>query len=119
MSNACPSLLFRDFLHTDQPVVAQAMGDKRVTQFYGLETTHPNAHAVAREQLDWYRDLARDKSGWWQAITVQRKVVGGIGVYDRDDDGDSAELGYWLLPEYWGQGIMRTALPLWQPLWQP
>ena len=21
----------------------------------------------------------------------------------------------WLLPEYWGQGIMRTALPLWLP----
>ena len=115
MSHASPSLLFREFLRTDLPVVAQAMGDERVTQFYGLETTHPNAHAVAREQLDWYRDLARDKTGWWQAITVQRNVVGGIGVYDRDDDGDSAELGYWLLPCHWGQGIMRTALPLWLP----
>ena len=43
------------------------------------------------------------------------QLVGALGAYDRDDDSDSAELGYWLLPRHWGQGLMRSALQLWLP----
>lgn len=110
------TLQFRDFSAADLSVIAHAMGDVQVTQFYGLETEHTDAQAIAREQLDWYNSLQTDAEGWWQAICVDKQVVGAIGVYDRDEDGDSAELGYWLLPSHWGQGVMRKALPQWLPL---
>ena len=110
------TLQFRDFSAADLPVIARAMDDVQVTQFYGLETEQTDAQAIAREQLDWYNTLQADKEGWWQAICVDKQVVGAIGVYDRDEDGDSAELGYWLLPSHWGQGVMRKALPQWLPL---
>lgn len=113
--HAAPLLQFRDLTRTDLPAVTQAMGDARVTQFYGLETEHSEPLAIAREQIDWYRRLDRDGEGWWQAICQADAVIGAVGVYERDDDGDSAELGYWLLPSHWGQGVMRTALPLWLP----
>lgn len=109
-------LQFRDFSTADLAVIALAMGDAKVTQFYGLETEQTNTHAIAREQLDWFHELAGNDEGWWQAICREGQVIGAIGVYDREDAGDSADLGYWLLPSHWGQAVMRKALPLWLPL---
>ena len=105
------NLQFRDFDEGDLSVIASAMGDPQVTRYYGLETTHTDALAIAREQLGWYRELDAEGAGWWQAICLNGQPIGAIGAYDRDEDGDSAELGYWLLPSHWGQGVMRSALP--------
>jgi ribosomal-protein-alanine N-acetyltransferase len=110
-----PLLQFRDFCAADLPIMAQAMGDARVTQFYGLETEQTDAQAIAREQLAWYQGQAAEGTGWWQAICAEGRVLGAVGIYDRDDDGDSAELGYWLLPSQWGRGVMRLALRQWLP----
>ncbi len=44
------------------------------------------------------------------AITANREVIGGIGL-DRIY-GHSAEIGYWLGKEHWGQGIMTEAVKL-------
>ena len=115
MTAANTSLQFRDFSTADLPVIASAMGDTRVTQFYGLETAQTDANAIAQEQLAWYQDLAQDGEGWWQALCIANQVVGGLGVYDCENDGNSAELGYWLLPSHWGQGLMRAALSQWLP----
>jgi len=50
------------------------------------------------------RQLAR-------AIEINGEAVGSIGVFVRDDVYHrSAELGYWLSEEYWGQGIMSEAI---------
>ena len=114
MSNPA-TLQFRDFQASDLAAIAQAMGDARVTQFYGLETTHTQPSAIAQEQLDWFVSLAKDGEGWWQAITHNGAVAGAIGIYDFDEDGDSADLGFWLLPTQWGQGLMQQALRQWLP----
>ena len=112
------TLQFRDFSAADLSVVARAMGDVQVTQFYGLETEQTDAQAIAREQLDWLHALHTQGEGWWQAIAAadDGALVGGIGAYDRDDDSDSADLGFWLLPAHWGQGVMRQALRQFAPL---
>ncbi len=109
------TIAFRNFCPADLPAIAQAMGDARVTRFYGLETTHDAPGAIAQEQLDWFAALAADGDGWWQAVWLEGALAGAIGVYERDDEGDSAELGYWLLPHYWGRDLMRQALRLWLP----
>jgi len=45
------------------------------------------------------------------AIEVNGKAVGSIGVFPQSDIHEkSAELGYWLAEEYWGQGIMTKAI---------
>lgn len=108
--HASLNLQFRDFDDGDLSVIASAMGDPQVTHYYGLETMHTDALAIAREQLDWYRELGAEGEGWWQAICLNAQPIGAIGAYDRDEDGDSAELGYWLLPGHWGRGVMRSAL---------
>ena len=110
-----PTLVLRDFAQTDLPAVALAMGDPQVTRYYGLETTHTNARAIAQEQLDWYRTLARDQEGWWQAVVHEGGLIGAVGVYDYDDEADSADLGFWLSPAYWGGCRLRAALRQWLP----
>lgn len=134
-SGDAQALHLRDFNAHDLPQLAQAFADARVRAFYGLATTRTDGAFIAREQLDWYAELAADGEGWWQALCVPQPggpgatspaqgaaasaaagaVMGGIGVYARDDDGDSAELGFWLAHAAWGQGWMKQALPLFLP----
>lgn len=46
-----------------------------------------------------------------RAIEVDGKAVGNVGVFFKDDVYcKSAELGYWLGEEYWGNGIMSRAV---------
>ncbi|MCL2643495.1 MAG: GNAT family N-acetyltransferase [Candidatus Bathyarchaeota archaeon] len=45
------------------------------------------------------------------AITYNDKVVGGIGVFRKDNVHRlTAELGYYLAESYWGRGIMTNAV---------
>lgn len=43
------------------------------------------------------------------AIFKQNQIVGLIGVPKTHDSGKTIEIGYWLSPDYWHQGIMRKA----------
>lgn len=46
-----------------------------------------------------------------RAIVVDSHVVGSIGIFCGTDVYEkSAELGYWLAEEYWGQSIMTEAV---------
>jgi len=46
-----------------------------------------------------------------RAIEVAGEAVGSIGVFVQNDVyRKSAELGYWLSEDYWGQGIMSGAV---------
>ena len=115
------SVRLRDFTPQDLPHVAQAFADARVRAFYGLSTHSTDGEFIAREQLAWYADLGANGEGWWQALCAPlaggaQAVVGGVGVYDRDDAGDSAELGFWLAQQAWGQGWMKLALRQFLPL---
>ena len=45
------------------------------------------------------------------AIDIDGKAVGGVGfVIGSDVERISAEIGYWLGEQYWGRGIMTSAV---------
>lgn len=45
------------------------------------------------------------------AITIESKVVGSIGIFRQENiHRQTAELGYYVAEEYWGQGIMTDAV---------
>lgn len=64
------------------------------------------------EQLEWYAELERTHTGIWWAITVADtgKFCGAIGYNNLSREHKKAELGFWLLPDYWGRGYVSEAL---------
>jgi len=69
---------------------------------------HPYTRADARQ---WIQIVQERKPETNFAIDVGGKAVGGISVMLHDDvERCSAEVGYWLGEEFWGQGIMTAVL---------
>ena len=60
--------------------------------------------------MEWYTD---PKQLWWAICSADNKVFYGAGgLNDISQKDRKAEIGLWLLPEYWGKGIMKEAMPL-------
>ncbi len=55
--------------------------------------------------------IANDNPTKVFAIEANGEAVGSIGIFPQSDIHEkSAEIGYWLAEEYWGQGIMTKAI---------
>ena len=72
-------------------------------------------HRSIEETEEYLRKLiARSKleSGhyWFIALKESKKVIGTVGLLNIDKRKGSAEIGYGLSPDYWGQGYFQEAL---------
>lgn len=63
--------------------------------------------------MDWFADLEKTGKGIWWAICskTDRSFCGAGGFNNADHQHRKAEIGFWLIPEYWGQGIMQETMP--------
>ena len=62
--------------------------------------------------MDWYANHEKNETGQWFAICSKSGTFYGAGgLNDRNPQNCKAEIGFWLLPEYWGRGIMGEAMP--------
>ncbi|MBL7946263.1 MAG: GNAT family N-acetyltransferase [Flavobacteriales bacterium] len=101
-----------------QPIVAEdkvyihrGLSHPDVVRYYAVN--YPNLEAV-QEQMDWYASIAREGTGQWWAIraTSHHAFCGAIGINNIVAQHRRCELGFWLLPEHWRQGIISDVLPL-------
>jgi len=86
--------------------------DERVNQFLD----RPIAKTVndARQFINKIKTgIAKNEAIYW-AITLlnQSKLIGTICLWNLSDDGTKAEIGFELLPNYLGRGIMHEVLPI-------
>ena len=84
-----------DTLLWDGPDVVEDM-----TSFYELHETR----TFAEHGFHW---ILRDRTG--QLTNEGGTPLGSIGLEPGKDDED-CEIGYWLAPPYWGQGLMAEAI---------
>lgn len=103
-------LLLRQFCADDLPFVFKGLSHPDVIPYYGvnyftLEET--------KSQLTWFREIQENETGIWWAICDKTtlSLFGAIGFNDLNKSGQKAEIGFWLLPEYWGTGIIKAAAP--------
>lgn len=102
--------LLRQIQASDRPQIFAGLSNPRVIAHYGI--SYPTELAT-QEQIDWYAYLEKTQSGYWWAICDARtpdRLLGTCGIYEIDSFNNNAEIGYWLLPEYWGLGVMHECL---------
>jgi [ribosomal protein S5]-alanine N-acetyltransferase len=59
-------------------------------------------------------DLEKEGIGiWWAVCSLDNKTFYGAGgLNNLSKEHKKAEIGFWLLTDYWGQGILKEAMPL-------
>lgn len=101
-------LLLRQIDKEDIQHIFEGLSNPEVIKFYGISYTSLES---TKEQMTWYSNLEKSKTGIWWAISSQdkRKFYGAIGFYGISREHKKAEIGYWLLPEFWGKGYIQEA----------
>jgi ribosomal-protein-alanine N-acetyltransferase len=104
--------ILRQIVQADLLRIFQGLSDQQVIEHYGV------CYATLEEtqaQMDWFTQIFADGSGIWWGVYLHEApelLIGACGFNERDQLHRNAELGYWLLPEYWRQGLMNECLPL-------
>lgn len=104
-----PGLVLQPMTQADIAHVHHGLSHPDVIRYYAVRFMTLEA---TQEQMDWYAKLEREGAGQWWAIrsATDGAFLGGIGITNIHPVHKRCELGYWLLPEHWGKGIMRAAL---------
>lgn len=84
-------------------------GNSEVTRYYNIITL--TQLGEAQKIVDHFQNKVRDGLGirWGICIEGSEQVIGTIG-FNNFSKNHRANIGYDLLPEYWGKGIMNEAL---------
>jgi len=102
-----PNLFLRPIIDSDIENIFKGLSHPEVIKYYGVNY---NSLEATKEQMEWY---AQPSQYWWAICSVDGKeFYGAGGLNDISKEHKKAEIGLWLLPEYWGQGNMKEAMPL-------
>ena len=112
MNNEFPTIktdriLLREILDSDVENIYNGLSNPDVIKHYGISF---NSLEATKEQMYWY---ANKKQMWWAICSLDNQsFYGAGGLNDIDDNVNKAEIGLWLLPNFWRMGIMKEVLPL-------
>ncbi len=116
MSNFYPilkskRLILRKLEISDIENVYRGLSHPDVIKYYGISFDSLEA---TKEQMTWFSDLKKNETGIWWAVCSKDdgQFLGAGGLNDLSKENKKAEIGFWLLPEYWGKGIMTETIPL-------
>jgi [ribosomal protein S5]-alanine N-acetyltransferase len=103
--------VLRQFNSTDLENVFKGLSHPDVIKYYGISFDSLEA---TKEQIIWFSDLEKNETGIWWAICTKEELtfIGAGGLNDLDKENQKAEIGFWLLPENWGKGIMKELMPV-------
>lgn len=98
--------LLRQFCPDDLAFVFEGLSHPDVIRYYGVRYA---SLEETNEQLIWFNDLQKNETGIWWAICDKENLslLGAIGFNDLNKTDQKAEIGFWLLPEHWGKGIIK------------
>lgn len=98
--------LLRQFCSDDLAFVFEGLSHPDVIRYYGVRYARLEE---TNEQLIWFGELQKNETGIWWVICDQESLfcLGAIGLNDLSKTDQKAEIGFWLLPEHWGKGIIK------------
>jgi len=104
-------LLLRPFIESDIKSVFKGLSHPDIIKHYGVSF---NSLEATKEQMNWFDNLEKERTGMWFAVCSQDNKIfyGAGGLNDISKEHKKAEIGFWLLTDFWGKGIMTEAMPL-------
>lgn len=101
-------LELRSIEASDKDFILQGLSDERVTKFYAV---HYNTLEEVQEQMQFYKDLISNGTGMWWAFSRkgEEELIGACGFNNLEPEHRKAEVGFWLLPAFWGNGYVPEA----------
>ena len=104
-------LLLRRFVESDLENVFRGLSHPDIVKYYGVSYTSLEA---TKEQMKFFADLEQNGTGiWWAICSIDNnKFYGACGLNNLLIEHRKAEIGLWLLTEFWGQRIMTETVPL-------
>ena len=104
-------LLLRQFVESDLENVFKGLSDPEIIKFYGVSY---KTIEDTKEQMKFFADLEKNETGiWWAVCSLDNATFYGAGgLNSLSKEHKKAEIGFWLLKNYWGQGIMTETMPI-------
>lgn len=104
-------LLLRRFVDSDLNNVFKGLSHHDVIKYYGVSYQTLEA---TKDQMKFFTELETTETGiWWAVCSVDSETFYGAGgLNSLIKEHKKAEIGFWLLPEFWGKGIMSEAMSL-------
>jgi [ribosomal protein S5]-alanine N-acetyltransferase len=101
----------------DQGFLFEALSDPVTMPYNGV---YFQTFDETAKQLEWYKKNWEEGTGInWKIVDKHtNENVGVISVYYFKPEHRKAELGYWLLPRYWKQGVASEVLHPVVEYWQ-
>jgi ribosomal-protein-alanine N-acetyltransferase len=102
-------LLLRQIVASDIQHVFKGLSNPDVIKHYAVSF---HTLEATQEQMDWYANMIKDDTGrCWAICSADNKIFYGICTLSSwNKQHRKAETGYWLLPDFWGKGIVPEAL---------
>ena len=103
--------LLKRIVPEDQAFIFKGLSHPGVIPFYGVQY---KTFEETNEQMKYYDGLLKEKTGiWWKIVDRDTAdPLGACGMNYYNVIHEKAEIGYWLLPEYWKKGIMPEVMPV-------
>ena len=104
-------LLLRQFVDSDIENVYKGLSDPEIIKYYGVSY---KTLEDTKAQMRFFSDLEKEGTGiWWAVCSLDNKTFYGAGgLNSLSKEHKRAEIGFWLLTEFWGQGIMTEVMPI-------
>ncbi|RLD21449.1 MAG: N-acetyltransferase [Bacteroidetes bacterium] len=102
-------LQLREIVDSDLENIFNGLSNEDVTKYYAVSFS---SLEETKTQMEWYKNLRHEKTGiWWAICSKDHQIFyGAIGYNDLDQEHQKAEIGFWLLPQFWRQGFIKEAL---------
>lgn len=104
-------LRLRQMRDSDLEHIFAALSHPDVIRYYGVQFSTLES---TREQMRWYADIYQSGTGIWWAVCPREgdDLYGAIGFNNISHKNKKGEIGFWLLPERWGNGYVSEVLPV-------
>ena len=104
-------LLLRQFIESDIENVFKGLSHPEIIKYYGVSYQTLEA---TKKQMKFFADLEKNETGiWWAVCSSDNNFFYGAGgLNSLSKEQKKAEIGFWLISDFWGKGIMKEAMPL-------